>query len=99
MAEPVDANLIARLLQQHADALRRYAAQWTVFPDDCVQEAFVKSAGQVPFPDSSAAWLYRVVRNAAINRGKSERRRAEHEQFAAQRWVAKKDWFAQRSLE
>ena len=53
----------------------------------------------MPFPDSNAAWLYRVVRNAAINRGKSERRRAEHEQFAAQRWVAKKDWFAQRSLE
>ena len=99
MAEPVDAKLIARLLQQHTDALQRYAAQWTVCPEDCVQEAFVKLAGQTPLPNSIAAWLYRVVRNDAINRGKSERRRSEHEQFAAQRLAAEKDSFAQRSVE
>lgn len=88
MAGPVNAQLIATLLQQHADALHRYAAQWTVFPDDCVQEAFVKLAGQRELPDSVAAWLYRVVKNAAINRAKSERRRNKHEQLAAQKLAA-----------
>ena len=88
LAGPVNAQLIATLLQQHADALHRYAAQWTVFPDDCVQEAFVKLAGQTELPDSIPAWLYHVVKNAAINRAKSERRRNKHEQLAAQKLAA-----------
>ena len=88
MAGPVNAQLIATLLQQHAEALHRYAAQWTVFPDDCVQEAFVKLAGQTALPDSIAAWLYRVVKNAAINRAKSEQRRTKHEQLAAEKLAA-----------
>lgn len=83
MARIVDARLIAQLLQQHGDALRRYASQWTVAPEDCVQDAIVKLAGQTPLPDSPVAWLYRVVRNDAINRGRGERRRRDHERHAA----------------
>ena len=88
MAGPVNAQLIAKLLRQHAEALHRYAAQWTVFPDDCVQEAFVKLAGQTELPDSLVAWLYRVVKNTAINRAKSERRRSKYEQQAAEKLAA-----------
>lgn len=90
LAGPVNAQLIATLLQQHADALHRYAAQWTVFPDDCVQEAFLKLAGQTELPDSIGAWLYRVVKNGAINRAKSERRRTKHEQLAAEKLAAQR---------
>ena len=84
MARVVNARLIAQLLQQHGEALQRYAAQWTVAPEDCVQEAIVKLAGLNELPDSPAAWLYRVVRNDAINRGRGEQRRTAHEQHAAQ---------------
>lgn len=83
MARIVNARLIAQLLQQHGEALQRYAAQWTVTPEDCVQEAIVKLAGLDALPVSPAAWLYRVVRNDALNRGRGERRRAAHEQHAA----------------
>lgn len=91
MAEPIDpsspinAKLIAQLLHQHADALRRYAAQWTATPEDCVQEAFVELAGQKQIPDSIVAWLYRVVRNRAINRCRGTKRRKQHEQAAGLR--------------
>ena len=85
MAGPVNAQLIATLLEAHADALQRYAAQWTVCPDDCVQDAFVKLAGQSELPVSLAAWLYRVVKNGAINRAKSEQRREKHERLAAEK--------------
>ena len=84
MARIVNARQIAQLLQQHGEALQRYAAQWTVSPEDCVQEAIVKLAGLDALPESPAAWLYRVVRNDALNRGRSERRRATHEQQAAE---------------
>ena len=84
MARIVDARLIAELLRQHGEALHRYAAQWTVSPEDCVQEAMVKLAGLKELPDSPAAWLYRVIRNDALNRGRGERRRTAHEQHAAQ---------------
>ena len=90
LAGPVNAQLIATLLRQHADALQRYAAQWTVHPDDCVQDAFVKLAGQHELPDSLAAWLYRVVKNGAINRAKSEQRREKHERLAAKQLAAEK---------
>ena len=90
LAGPVNANLIATLLQQHAVALRRYAAQWTICPDDCVQDAFVKLAGQTELPDSLAAWLYRVVKNGAINRAKSEQRREKHERLAAKQLAVEK---------
>jgi RNA polymerase sigma-70 factor (ECF subfamily) len=83
LARIVNARLIAQLLEQHGDALQRYAAQWTVSPEDCVQEAIVKLAGQALLPDSPTAWLYRVVRNDAINRARGERRRVDHEQHAA----------------
>ena len=88
MAGPVNAQLIATLLKAHSATLQRYAAQWTVCPDDCVQDAFVKLAGQSELPDSLAAWLYRVVKNGAINRAKSEQRRAKHEQLAAEKLAA-----------
>ncbi len=47
--------------------------------EDCVQEAFIKLATQNPLPDDPAAWLTRVVRNAAIDAIHSDQRRADRE--------------------
>jgi RNA polymerase sigma factor (sigma-70 family) len=83
MAEPVDARMIADLLDRHAAALALYAAQWTAAADDCVQEALIELARQPSAPENPAAWLYRVVRNRALNAARAARRRTAHEQAAA----------------
>ena len=79
---------VASLIDAHAAALRLYARQWTVAPDDAVQEAFGRL--MTTTPDDPVAWLYRVTRNAAIDAGKAESRRKRREQVAAkpERWFA-----------
>lgn len=81
---PVDARLIGDLLDRHGAALELYASQWTNCPEDCVQEALVELARQRQTPEHVVAWLYRVVRNRAMNAGRAARRRVYHEQIAAQ---------------
>jgi len=82
MPAPVDATLIAELLQRHAAALALYASQWTTAADDCVQESLVELARQPAAPDNPTAWLYRVVRNRSLNAARASRRRAAHERTA-----------------
>ncbi len=77
---------IAALLKQHGLGLEAYAAQWSVNPEDCVQEAFVKLAAQSPQPENCVAWLFRVTRNRAISALRSRKRRTEHESFAS--WLS-----------
>lgn len=74
---------IAALLKQHGPGLEAYAAQWSANPEDCVQEAFVKLAAQLPQPENCVAWLFRVARNQAISALRSQKRRSEHESFAS----------------
>ncbi len=81
----VDATLIAEMFDRHAAALALYASQWTSLPDDCVQEALVELARQPTAPDNPTAWLYRVVKNRALNASRASQRRATHEQAAARK--------------
>ena len=73
------------LVDRHAAALELYARQWCASPEDVVQEAFLKLSRQAAEPAAVAAWLYRVVRNAAVSAGRAERRRQQHESAAATR--------------
>lgn len=77
-------QLVGRLLDEHGAALALYAAQWTTVADDCVQEALIELARQSPLPNRPVAWLYRVVKNRALNSARGERRRANHERQAWQ---------------
>jgi RNA polymerase sigma factor (sigma-70 family) len=79
---------LARLIDGHAAPLVLYARQWCAEPEDVVQEAFVKLARQRGLPDDLVAWLYRVVRNGAIDAAKMARRRQRRESAAARpvRW-------------
>jgi RNA polymerase sigma-70 factor (ECF subfamily) len=86
----VDATLIAEMFDRHASALALYASQWTSLADDCVQEALVELARQPQAPENPAAWLYRTVRNRALNAARSARRRATHEQTAAELRTARR---------
>jgi RNA polymerase sigma-70 factor (ECF subfamily) len=75
----------SRLVDEHTGALVLYARQWCSAPEDVVQEALLKLVAQRKPPDQPVAWLYRVVRNAAISAARSAQRRRHHESVAAGR--------------
>ena len=79
---------LARLIDAHGATLVLCARQWCTEPEDVVQEAFLKLAGQSKVPDDAVAWLYRVVRNGALDAAKLARRRKRRETAAARpvRW-------------
>lgn len=80
---------LADLIAAHGPALVLFARQRCDGPEDVVQEAFVKLASARP-PDDPVAWLYKVVRNAALDAAKAARRRVRREQSVARpdRWFA-----------
>ncbi|MDG3005049.1 RNA polymerase sigma factor [Paludisphaera mucosa] len=72
---------LGRLFDAHAAALILYARQWREGPEaeDLVQDAFVALARRPTLPDQPAAWLHRVVRNAALSARRGSRRRKARE--------------------
>ncbi|HET6572682.1 MAG TPA: sigma-70 family RNA polymerase sigma factor [Fimbriiglobus sp.] len=84
------ARRIAALIDAHGAALVLFARQWCAAPEDVVQDALCKLAGQSRWPEDPVAWLYRVVRNRAIDAGRAERRRQRREAVASrpERWFA-----------
>jgi RNA polymerase sigma factor (sigma-70 family) len=79
----MDSERLGMWIDRLAAALELYARQWCDEPEDVVQEAFVKLASQPATPLNPAAWLFRTVRNRAINAGIAKRRRRRHEAEAA----------------
>jgi RNA polymerase sigma factor (sigma-70 family) len=77
-----------RLLDTHGPPLVLYARQWCDAPEDVVQEAFLKLVALRQPPRSVVPFLYRVVRNAALDAGKAARRRQRRESVVARpiRW-------------
>ena len=73
----------ARLLDTYGPSLLLYARQWCAAPEDVVQEAFLKLVTLREPPRSVVPWLYRVVRNAALEVRKTSRRRQQRESAAA----------------
>lgn len=95
MVRPSHASTISQLLEEHSAKLTLFARQWSDSPEDVVQESFIELARQVEIPNQPLAWLYRAVRNRAINSLRSKQRREHHERIAAelfdQRSAAKLD--------
>jgi RNA polymerase sigma-70 factor (ECF subfamily) len=89
------ATQIADLVTTHAAALTLFARQWCAQPEDAVQDAFCKLVQQRTPPPDAVAWLFRVVRTTAIDRGRSDRRRAHREAISAK----SETWFAEREIE
>jgi RNA polymerase sigma factor (sigma-70 family) len=79
----MDSDWLGGLVDRYAAALELYARQWCHAPEDVVQEAFLKLVAQRPVPDQPAAWLFRAVRNGALNLALAARRRRRHETEAA----------------
>lgn len=74
---------IKRLWDEQGPALTLYARQWCDAPEDVVQEAFLTLVRQEAAPDNPVGWIYRVVRNRAMNAARSCGRRARREATAA----------------
>ena len=79
---------VASLIDTHAAPLLLYARQFCDAAEDVVQEAFVKLVAAPRRPDEVVGWLYRVVRNGAIDAARGSRRRKRRECAAARpvRW-------------
>ena len=77
-----------RLVERHGPPLILYARQWCHAPEDVVQEAFLKLFALRQPPHEVVPWLYRVVRNGAIDAAKLDRRRQRRESAVARpaRW-------------
>ena len=86
----MDSDWLGRLVDRYAAALELYARQWCHAPEDVVQEAFLKLVAQRPLPDQPVAWLFRVVRNGALNAALAARRRRHHEAESA---IDAASWF------
>src|SRR5579885_2792795 len=74
---------LAELVDRYAAALVLYARQWCACPEDVVQTAFLKLVRLRVPPDNLLPWLYRVVRNGAIDASRAARRRHKYEPAAA----------------
>jgi RNA polymerase sigma factor (sigma-70 family) len=74
---------VGRLWDEQSAALVLYAQQWCNTPEDIVQEAFLLLVRQVVAPENPTGWLYRVVRNRAINASRSQARQARREAAVA----------------
>jgi RNA polymerase sigma-70 factor (ECF subfamily) len=71
------------LVDRYAAALTLYARQWCSCPEDVVQTAFLKLVRLRTEPENLVPWLYRVVRNGAIDASRAARRRQKYEAAAA----------------
>lgn len=79
----IGAEELANLWRRHAASLALLCRLRCSSPEDCVQEAFIRLAREVPTPDDPVAWLARVARNEALSRWRSDQRRRQREQLAA----------------
>lgn len=78
------------LVDRYGAALTLYARQWCASPEDVVQTAFMKLVRLRSAPENLVPWLYRVVRNGAIDASRAARRRQKYEAAAAD---AADSWF------
>src|SRR4051812_40302266 len=85
----------ALLLDVHGPPLVLYARQWCTAPEDVVQDAFLKLLALRQLPRETVPWLYRVVRNGALDAAKTARRRQQRELAVAR----PEQWFREPAVD
>jgi RNA polymerase sigma factor (sigma-70 family) len=70
---------IVRLWKEHSASLVLYARQLCDSPEDVVQEAFLQLAEEPRDLENPTGWIYRVVRNRAIDAARGKGRRSHRE--------------------
>lgn len=90
-----DLDRLTRLVLQRQAAMTLFARQWldAASAEDAVQEALTALLMQRQPPDDPVAWMFRAVRNAAIDSARSAFRRKRREQAVA---AERGEWFETR---
>ena len=90
--ERISPGKLARCFDATAGRLVLYARTWLPegHAEDLVQDAFIRLMRQKAEPENVRAWLFRVVRNAALTQLRSDHRRRKREHLAAEGRAA---WF------
>jgi RNA polymerase sigma factor (sigma-70 family) len=86
----LDRESVARLWKQHGAALVLYARQLCDTPEDVVQDAFMMLTEKARDIDNPVGWIYRVVRNRALNVTRSSGRQSRREATVA---TQRDHWF------
>lgn len=91
----IDLDRVTKLVIERAPRLTLYARQWldAASADDVVQEALTALLTQRTMPNDPIAWMYRTVRNAAIDHARVSSRRRKREAAVAQ---SRQEWFDDR---
>lgn len=76
-------DILKELMNSHWAPFVLYARTWCDDPEDVVQEALMRLMKEDRLPDTVVAWVYRVIRNCAISRSRSEQRRKKREKVAS----------------
>ena len=92
----IDLDRLTQTVMERAPRLTLYARQWldAASAEDVVQEALTSLLMQRVAPDDPIAWMYRAVRNAAIDHARVLSRRRRREQSVAQ---SRQEWFDDRA--
>ena len=81
------ADEMVKIIDAHYASLLLYARQWdATAAEDLVQEALLKLlrvSHKKGCPENAAAWLFQVVRNAAVSHFRKTSRREKHERNLA----------------
>jgi len=87
-----DLTRLSDLIAARSAGLTLYARQWVdgSSAEDVLQTAMVSLLSQRKMPADPVAWMYRAVRNAAIDAARAQARRRKREQAVAS---ARCDWF------
>jgi len=90
-----DLDRLTRLVLQRQAAMTLFARQWldAASAEDAVQEALTALLMQRQPPGDPVAWMFRAVRNAAIDSARSASRRKRREQAVA---AERCEWFETR---
>src|SRR5262245_50929488 len=86
---------VTQAVAERAPQLVLYARQWldASAAEDAVQEALTALLTERSRPSDPIAWMFRAVRNAAIDRGRASWRRRRREEIVASQRV---EWFESR---
>ena len=87
-----DLDRLTQRVVERLGGLTLYARQWldAASAEDVVQEALAALLAELHPPDDPIPWMFRAVRNAAIDQIRSSSRRRRREETVAQ---ARSEWF------
>ncbi len=91
-----DLERVTRIVAERAAALVLYGRQWldAASAEDAVQNALTALLAQRQAPRNPLAWMYRAVRNAAIDEARRNHRRRRRERAVAE---TRSGWFEARA--